>query len=69
MDLRYQRTCGVNDSQAALRAMLADVRRDSMGAINDALAVGHFVLAIDEDRAFAAQFLNHEAVVDNLFRT
>ncbi len=36
-----------------------------MGAVNDAFAVGDFVLAIDEDGAFAAEFVDHEAVVDD----
>ena len=38
-----------------------------MGAVNDALTVGHFVLAVDKDRALAAQFLDHKAVMDDLF--
>jgi hypothetical protein len=36
-----------------------------VGAVDDALAVGDFVLAIDEDRAFAAEFVDDEAIVND----
>ena len=37
-----------------------------MGAVDDAFAVGDFVFAIDEDCAFAAQFVHDKAVVNDL---
>ena len=37
-----------------------------MGAVDDALALGHFVDAIDKNRALLLQFLHHKAVVDDL---
>ena len=66
VDLGHQRTGGVNHAQPAFCAVLANLRRDSVRAVNNALAVGHFVLAVDKDRALAPKFLDHEAVVDNL---
>jgi len=47
--------------------VLADFRRNSVRAVDDALAVGNLVFAVDENRTLAPQFLDHEAVVDNLF--
>ena len=47
-------------------AVLTDFGRDSVCAVDDALAVGHFVFAVDKNRAFAAQFVHHKAVVDDL---
>ena len=44
---------------------LADFGRDAVGAVDDALAVGDFVFAVDEDGAFAAEFVDHKAVVDD----
>ena len=67
VDLGHQRTSGVNHPQPALGAVLPNLWRNSVGAVNNALAVRHLVLAIDKDRALAAQFLNDKAVVDDLF--
>ena len=66
VDLGHQRTGGVNHAQAALHAVLADFGRNPVRAVNDALAIGDFVLAVDKDRALAAQFVHHKAVVDDL---
>jgi len=62
-----QRASGIDDAQAAALAVFADFGRDAVSAVNDALAVGNFVLAIDEDGALAAEFVNHKAVVYDLF--
>ena len=67
VNLGDQRAGSVDDAQAALRAVLANFGRNSVGAVDDALAVGDFVFAIDEDGALAAQFVDHKAVVDDLF--
>ena len=37
-----------------------------MGAVDHAFAIGNFVFAIDKDRAFATQFVNDKAVVNDL---
>ena len=58
-----QRASGIDHAQAAALAVLADFGRDAVGAVDDALAVRHFVFAIDEDGALAAEFVNHKAVV------
>ena len=47
--------------------MLAHFRGNSVGAVNDALAIGHFVFAVYENRALAAQLFHHKAVVNDLF--
>jgi hypothetical protein len=46
--------------------VFANFGRNAVGAVNDALAVGDFVFAIDEDRAFAAKFVDNKAVVNDL---
>src|SRR5579872_1151863 len=67
VNLGDQRAGSIDDPQTATGAMLAHVGRDTVGAVDDALAVGDFILAIDKDGAFGAQFVDHEAVVDDLF--
>ena len=66
MDLGDQRASGVNHAQAAANAVFADFGRHAVSAVDDALAVGDFVFAVDEDGAFAAEFVDYEAVVDDL---
>ena len=47
----YKRAGGVNHLEVAAFAALANGGRDAMGAVDDALAVGHVVDLVDEDRA------------------
>ena len=65
VDLGDERAGGIDHAQAAAGAVLADFGRNAVGALDDAFAVGDFVFAIDEDGALAAEFVHHEAVVDD----
>ena len=51
MDLGDQRAGGVDDLETAAFAALADRRRNAVGRVNDALAIGDVVDFVDEDRA------------------
>ena len=65
MHLGDQRTRSIDHPQLPQFAVLAHFRRNAVGAVDDALALRHFIHAIDKDRALLLQFLDHEAVVDN----
>ena len=67
VNLGDQRAGGVDDAQAAPGAVFANFGRNAVSAVDDALAVGNFIFAIDEDGALAAEFIDHKAVVDDLF--
>ena len=67
MHLGDQRTRSINHPQLPQLAGIAHFRRNSMRAINHALALGHFVDAVDKNRALLLQFLHDKAVVDDLF--
>ena len=67
MDLRDEGAGGVDDPQSAPRAVLAHIGRNSVRAVDDALAIGHLVFAIDEDGALTAKFFDHKTVVHDLF--
>jgi len=67
VNLGDQGTSGIDDAQPAPRTVLADFGRNSMGAIDNALAVGNFIFAVDKNRALAAQLLDDKAVVDDFF--
>src|SRR6185312_3561717 len=66
MDLGDQGTGGINHSQTALFAGAANFGRNPMRGINHALAVRDLFDRINENGAFALQFLYDEAVVDDL---
>ncbi len=66
MDLGHQRAGGIDNAQVAILGAIPFAGRDAMGAENDALAVGHLVEALDENRALLFQRLQHEAVVHDL---
>ena len=53
VNLGDQRTGRINDAQLALLAVLADLGRNAVRAVNHALAVGHLVHAVDKNRALA----------------
>jgi hypothetical protein len=65
VDFGDERAGGVYDAETAASTVLADLRRYSVRAVDDALTVRDFVFAIDEDGAFATEFVHHEAVVDD----
>src|ERR671925_443651 len=67
MDFGHEGTCGVNYPQPSTRAVLTDFGRDSVSAVDDPFSVGNLILAVDEDRPFAPQILDYEAVVDDFF--
>jgi hypothetical protein len=67
VDLGHEGAGGVDYTEAALFAGLADFGRNAVGAVNDALAGGDFVNGIDENGAFALELFNHETVVDDFF--
>ena len=66
MDLGNERAGGVDNAQVAVLGAVPFAGRDAMSAENDALAGGHLVEALDKNRAFAFQCLEHEAVVHDL---
>jgi len=58
---------GVDNAQAAAGAVLADFGRNAVGAVNGRVRpLGDFVLAIDEDGAFAAESSTTKVVDDFL---
>ena len=65
VDLGHQGASCIDHAQPAPGAVLAHFGGDSVRAINNPLAVGHLVFAIDEHRSLAAQFLHDKAVVDD----
>src|SRR5208282_1089162 len=65
MHLGDQRTGGINHPQAAPRAVLANLGRYPVRAVDNPFSVGHFVFAVDKDRALAPQLVDYKAVVDN----
>ena len=65
MHLGDQRTRSIDHAQLPQFARLAHFRRNAVGAVDDAFALGHFVHAIDKNCTLLLQFLNHEAIVDN----
>ena len=66
MDLGYQRTGGIHHPQIAELAGFSHRRRDTVGAINEPLAVRNFVHLIDKDGTLSFQFLNDIAVMHDL---
>ena len=66
MDLGDERAGGVDNAQLAVFGAVPFAGRDAMRAENDALAGRHLVEALDKNRAFAFQRLEHEAVVNDL---
>src|SRR5215467_3480209 len=67
VNLGDQWTSRIDHPQPSLFAGLSNLRRNSVGAINDSLAFGDLVDGIDKDGALALQLLDHKAVVYDLF--
>src|SRR5580704_3945819 len=66
MNLGDQRAGGVDYAQLAVFGAVPFAGRDAMRAEDDALAGGHLVEALDENRALAFERFEHEAVVNDL---
>ncbi len=66
MNLGDERAGGVDNAQLAVLGAVPFAGRDPMSAEDDALAGGHLVEALDKNRAFLFQRLEHEAVVHDL---
>src|SRR4029077_11254980 len=67
MDLGHQRASRVNHSQSPLFAGFPHFGRNPMGAVDHSFAVWELFDALENDRAFSLQLLNHKTVVDNFF--
>ncbi len=67
VDLGDQGAGGVNYTETALFAGVADLGGDAVGAVNNALTVGDFVHGIDKNGTLALEFFYHKAVVDDFF--
>jgi len=65
VDFGDERAGGVDNAQAAAGAVLADFGRNAVGAVNDAFAVGTSSSLSTKMAPFAAEFVDHEAVVDD----
>ena len=65
VDLGDQRASGVNHLEVAGLAAFADGGRNSVGGVDDALAVGDVVDLMDEDGAFFSQLIHNIAVMDD----
>ena len=67
VDLRHQRTCGIDGQQVAGFGLVVHRRRDAVGAENEPGALGYLFSLIDEDRPSVLQFGDHMHVVHDLF--
>ena len=65
MDLRHQRTGGVNNLQPALLGPVTDRRRNPMRGINNPGAFRDLIQLIDEDRALLRQISHNIAVMND----
>ena len=65
MDLGHQRASGVNHAQVAALADLPYCRRNAVGRVDDALAVGHVIYFMNKNRAFIRQLVHNIAVMNN----
>src|SRR5205807_10462119 len=65
--LGHQRTGGIHHAQIAELARLPHGWRNPVGAVDQALAVRDFIHLINKDRSLGLEFLNHIAVMDDLF--
>ena len=59
--LRDERADGVDDLEAALGALLVDLRRDAVGREDDERALGNVLLGLDEDRAARLEIARRRA--------
>ena len=66
VDLGDQRAGGVNDAKLPQLAVLAHFGRHAVGAVDNPLTLGNFVHVVHENGALVLQFLDDEAVVDDL---
>ena len=66
MDFGDQRAGGVDHLEIAAFAAFANRRRNAVGTVDDALAVGHIVDVVDEDCALFRQLIHNIAVMDDL---
>ena len=65
VDLGDQRAGGVDDLEIAAFAAARGPRAKRHGRVDDALAVGHVVDFVDEDRALFRQLIHNIAVMDD----
>ena len=61
-----ERANGIHDLEAALRALLVDLGRDTVRREDDQLAFGNLVLGLDEHRAARLEVAHDMDVVDDL---
>src|SRR5579862_499506 len=66
MDLGHQRTGGIDHLEVAPLAALTHGRRNAMGRIDDALAIGHVVNFMDKNRALFCQLVDNIAIMNDL---
>src|SRR5205823_11429464 len=66
VDFSNQRAGGINHAKIAFLAGLANLWRNAVGAVDDALTWGDLFHAIYEHRSFGGKFIYHVAVVNNL---
>jgi len=59
-------TCGIDDLEITGLAIVANFGRDSVCAVDHALARGNLINGIDKDRALGLEIFNHVAIVDDL---
>src|SRR5882762_5846077 len=62
-----QRTGGIDDAEAAGLAGVADFRGNAVSGVDDTLAIGNLVDAIDKNSALAGKLVDDVAVVHDLF--
>ena len=66
MDLRHQRTGGVDGLQASFGRRLADGRGHAVSAVQHRRPLRHLLHAVHEDDAALAEALHHRPIVDDL---
>ncbi len=66
MHLGDQGARGVDGKQAPLASLVANLGRDTVGAVEQGGALGHFLERLDEDRAALLEPLDHVLVVHDL---
>src|SRR5437588_3039354 len=66
VDLGNEGAGGINHAEIAFLAGLAHLRRNAVGAVDDALPWGNLFHAIYEHRSLSGKFIYHVAVVNNL---
>src|SRR5437763_3332502 len=65
VNLGHQGTSCIDHPQSPGFAGFSDLRRDTVGTIDDTFAIRDLVYAVHENRTLALEFLNHETIVHN----